>query len=339
VSGRWEDVNARARGLATHLVGATRLDALTRLPDLAALGRALREDGYPVEQGAATPSALELALRRTAAARLRVIARWCGPRVATLSALFEDEDRRSLRAVLRGAVERAPVELRLAGLVPTPALPERALATLAALPTPAGVAALLTAWTNPYGPALLPLAAAAEPDLFQIEAALNRTFARRARRAARRTPRLAAYVSETIDLENAVTALLLATQGQDVAPGDVFLPGGARIGAATFAAAAAARHTAAAGRLLAAAFAGSPLAAPFAQCGDDPTGLEPAVLRARIHALAREARVDPLGPAPLLAYGLRLRAESMDLQRVVWGTALGAPRAAQTGALVGVGVP
>jgi hypothetical protein len=44
-------------------------------------------------------------------------------------------------------------------------------------------------------------------------------------------------------------------------------------------------------------------------------------------ALAHLARRDPLGSAPLLAFALALRAQTVDLQRVIWGVALGAPAA------------
>jgi vacuolar-type H+-ATPase subunit C/Vma6 len=44
----------------------------------------------------------------------------------------------------------------------------------------------------------------------------------------------------------------------------------------------------------------------------------------------------PLGPAPLLAYALRLRAEMIDLRRIIWGVALAVPRAALTRDLVTV---
>ncbi|HUL01820.1 MAG TPA: V-type ATPase subunit [Gemmatimonadales bacterium] len=318
----WEDVNARARGLATHLLRREALDALAQLPDLAAIGAALRSHGYPLEEGEAAPEALELALRRMAAVRLRVLARWSGSRVEPLAVLFEDEDRRSLRALLRGAVQGAPAEARLAGLVPTPALPERALSQLAALPTPAAIAALLTAWGNSYGSALLAVASGGEPDLFTLEVTVNHTFAARASGAAGRAPRLAAHVRETIDLENAHTAILLATEGKDVVPKDVFLPGGSRIAIADFELAASAGDVASAGRKLAAAFAGTPLAPPLAQLSHDPAALEDAVLRARIRHLTLMSRQAPLGPAPLLAYVLRLRAETVDVQRIIWGRAL-----------------
>jgi vacuolar-type H+-ATPase subunit C/Vma6 len=301
------------------------LDALTQAPDVAALGEALRRHGYPVEEGERSPAALELALRRMAAGRLHVLARWCGPRTAVLTVLFEDEDRRSMRAILRGAVQGIAADVRLAGLVPTPTLPERALRELAQQRTAGAIAALLTAWRNPYGSLLLPAASTAQPDLFTLELLLNRTFADRAGRAARGTGLLAAYVREAIDLENAYTALVLASEGKDVTPKDAFLPGGASLSIATFEIAAATGDVAEAARRLAAAFAGSVLAPAFQRVSDAAVGLEDAVLRARIRALVRAMRTEPLGPAPLLAYVLRLRAEIVDLERVLWGVALAVP--------------
>jgi len=336
MSRSWGDLNARARGLGTHLLARRELDALAQLPDLAAIGTALRARGYPLEEGASDPATLELAMRRVAAARLRVIARWSGPRVAVLTVLFEDEDRRSLRALLRGAVQRAPAEARLAGLIPTPALPERALAQLAALAAPGEIAALLTAWDNPYGSPLLSFARATEPDLFALENTINRTFAARASRAARGVSLLAEYAREAIDLENAYAALVLASEGKDVTPKDVMLPGGDRVSITVFEQAASAPDPAAAGRLLATAFAGTSLAPPFAELSRDAGRLEDAVLRARIRRLARASRSAPLGPAPLLAYALRVRAEIVDVQRIVWGRALGVLPAGLASELVSV---
>jgi vacuolar-type H+-ATPase subunit C/Vma6 len=326
MTAHWEDLNARARGLATHLLSGPQQNALTLAPDIAALGEALRRFGYPLEAGAATPGALELALRRMAAGRLRILARWCGPRVGVVTVWFEDEDRRSLRAMVRGAVQHAPADARLAGLVPTPALPERALRELANQPTPAAVAALLTAWRNPYGSALLAAAAVAQPDLFSLEILINRTFAQRASHAARRGGLLAEYVRETVDIENAGTALILAAEGKDVIPREVFLPGGGRLSLAAFEAAVATGSASEAGRRIAAAFVNTPLGAVFVRAGDDPAPVEGAVLRVRIRELVRAARVHPLGPAPLLAYALRLRAEILDVQRILWGVALRVPR-------------
>lgn len=322
---RWEDLDARARGLATHLLGPAALAALAAAPDLPTLAAALRRLGYAVPEGAASAAALEVAVRRMAGARLGVLARWAGRRTALLAVVFEDEDRRSLRALVRGALAQAPAEARLAGLVPTPALPERALQELARQASPGAVAALLTAWRHPYGPALRGPAAAAQPDPWALELALDRTFATRAVRAARRSRALLEYVRETIDLENAYTALALAGEERELSPRDTFLPGGARLDRAAFAAAAAAGTPAAAGRRLARALAGAPFAPAFDAHATDPVRLEDAVLRLRLRALERAMRTAPLGPAPVLAYALRLRAETVALRRIIWGVALGAP--------------
>jgi vacuolar-type H+-ATPase subunit C/Vma6 len=85
---------------------------------------------------------------------------------------------------------------------------------------------------------------------------------------------------------------------------------------------------------LAAAFANTPLAPPFAQASEDVALLEDAVLRARIRELARSSRTEPLGPAPLLAYALRVRAETLDVQRIIWGRTLGMSSAALESELV-----
>ena len=322
---RWEDLNARARGLGTRLLTPPELDGLARLPDVAELAAALRGRGYPLSEGESSPLALELATRRVAAERLRVLQRWCGSRADTLAVIFEDEDRRTLRAMIRGAVEGAPHDLRPAAVIPTPALPERAITTLAAQKTPAAIAALLVAWRNPYGSPLLGPASASQPDLFKLEQVVNRTFAERATRAARKTPALAAYVREVIDLENAFTAVVLASEGKDITFKDVFLPGGRRVSIGTFERAAATGDAAAAARQLSNAFSGSPLASAFSRSSLDPATLERTVLHARITAAARARRSQPLSPAPLLWYALRLRAETVDLRRIIWGLAFGAP--------------
>jgi vacuolar-type H+-ATPase subunit C/Vma6 len=331
---RWEDLDARARGLATHLLGRAELQALAQSPDRAALADGLRQRGYPVEEGEPTAEALELALRRAAAQRLRVLARWSGARADALTVLFEDEDRRSLRALLRGAVQGATAATRLAGLIATPTLPERALRELAARDKPAAIAALLVAWRNPYGSALLPAAAATQPDLFQLELLVNRTFAARALRAAGHRGPLAAYVRETLDLENAFSALALAGEAKDVTPKDAFLPGGERLTIAAFEIAAAGQDWTEAMRRLARSFVGTALARVFDARAGDPAQLETTALRARVREQVHAMRLMPLGPAPVLAYALRLRAEMEDLRRIIWGVALAAPRAGLVAQLV-----
>lgn len=335
---RWEDLATRARGLATHLLGRAELDALARVPGLDALSDALRARGFLPGEGPATPEALELAVRRMAGTRLGVLAAWGRARNALLAVVFEDEDRRSLRALLRGAVRGAPPDERLAGLIPTPGLPELALAELAGQPTPGGIAVLLTAWGSPYGPALLPDAAGARPDLLTLEYRLNALFASRALRGARaaRSRGLIEFVRETIDLENACTALVLAGAELDAPPQTAFVSGGRRLPVAAFSEAVAAPDAGEAARRLAAAFGSEPVAGAFTQAASDPAGIEEALLRHRIAAQGAAARRNPAGPPSVLYYVLRLRAEVLDLQHVIWGVMLRAPRAAIAAALVSV---
>lgn len=329
----WGDVLARARGLATHLLPRRDLDALVRAPDLATLGAELRRAGFPVNEGERSPAALELAVRRRATRALAVLSRWCGPRSGTVAIIFEDEDRRSLRALLRGAAQSAPPEERVSGLVPTPNLPERLLGELARQPTAAAVAALLTAWGNPYGPALRPLAAPAYPDLLRLDQRVNRTFAARAAQGAGHHRELIAYVQESVDLENAASAVAIAGAA-DVVPKEVFLPGGRRVSIDGFETAVARGDPAAAIDGLVPEFAGSPFAPALRAARATPALVEDELLRARIAAQRLAARRGPLGPAPLLYFALRLRAEAIDLGRTIWGLALGAPRSALADALL-----
>lgn len=327
----WEDVGARARGLGTHLLDDAQLTRLAGAPDLPAVAEGLRAAGMLVPENPAgtTPAALDLAVRRAAAAALRTLARWCGPRAATLAVIFEDEDRRSLRAILRGAAQHAPPEARLAGLIPTPGLPEGPLQELSRQATAATVVALLVAWRHPYASALRPEATSAHPDLLLLEAALNRRFAERALTGARRggpaAGLLVRYVRDQIDLENAYTALNLAGTDRDARIDELFLPGGRRLPLERF------RSTAVApGAAVAAADLAAVLGEPFRRYAADPGGMEEAALRLQIGALARAQRLAPLGPAPALLFALRLRAQVIVLRRIVWGVALGAPPSLRT---------
>jgi vacuolar-type H+-ATPase subunit C/Vma6 len=333
---QWDDVNARVRGLGTHLLSAGELQLLARTPDMPALASELGRLGFP-RSGEADPqpAELELAVRRWASAALATLARWAGARTTALAIIYEDEDRKSLRAMFRGTLGSVPAAARLSGLIPTPTLPERALEELARQGSVATIVTLLQVWGSPYGAALATSARAAEPDPFAIDLALDRTFGDRALKGARRGgPDLTAFVRESLDLANATTALLLAAAGNDVVPKEAFLPGGVRVSIVTFEEAVAAGGPGPAGRRLASAFAPSPLAGAFRDLGADPDRWEDELLHLRVRALHRRARLSPLGPAPVLWFALRLRACVVDLQRIIWGAALAAPGAELVSSLV-----
>jgi vacuolar-type H+-ATPase subunit C/Vma6 len=225
-------------------------------------------------------------------------------------------------------VQRAPVEERLGGLIPTPTLPARALAELAVLPTPREIAVLLTAWGNPYGPALADAAAATHPDLLALEHQLNRTFAARALRGARaaRNRVLIHFVRETIDIENACTALVLVEAEPEAPAKPAFVDGGRQLSLAAFLDAVSTREPAEASRRIAAAFGLGLLSTAFDRYARDPALLEELLLSRRIATLRQRARRDPAGMATILQYVLELRAQVLTLRRIIWGVALDAPR-------------
>jgi vacuolar-type H+-ATPase subunit C/Vma6 len=328
----WDDLNARARGLGTHLLGSQVLERLAQAPDLTGVAAELERRGYVIDEAARGSAAgLELAARRAAAARLRILSRWAGRRTETLAVIFEDEDRRSITALVRGAVQRAPAELRLSGLIPTTELPERALEELAGQPSAAAVVALLAVWGHPLGVAARSAAAGAEPDLLSLETAISAAFIRRALQGARRAGRggvLFRYVRQLVDVQNAYAALVLSQEKGAPRVAEQWLPGGAGIPLPLFERAVATRDYAAAARLLAPGFAGTRLAGIFAHPDAHPAGLERAVLGAVIGELADVTRIDPLSPATVLSYALRLRAEALDVRWLIWGISLGAPPAA-----------
>ena len=338
-SPRWEDLGTRARGLGTHLLDRSAIASLAAAESVEALGAALRGYGYPLPEGRLTADDVELAVRRRAASRLGLLARWAGHRSALLAVIFEDEDRRSIRAIVRGAVQGASADMRLAGLIPTPALPERALRELAMQPSPGAVAVLLTAWGNAYGIALLREAKATQPDLLALESCLNVTFVQRALDGARATGSglVLDYVRDTIDLENATVALMLAAGEADSPGKQAFVEGGRRLALGTFLEAIAAGDAGAAGRRLVTVFRPTPLAAAFERAAD-ASSIEEQLLRSRIAMIRDAERRDPAGPASVLGFALRVRAEVFDVRRVIWGVVLGAPRGSLAGAAVAAGV-
>jgi hypothetical protein len=326
---RWEDLAARVSGLGTHLLDPGQLEACRRAGDLDALVEPLRRAG--VVTGELAPpvvaAVLEREVRRWAAHAVATLGRWLGARQAALPFLLLECDRRSVRAMLRGTAARAPAARRLAGLIPTPTLPERALETLADAPTASEVTGHLAAWHHPFAAPLRDELGVAEPDLFRLEVVLARVVAAEAVRAAGRSgdPDLRRHVEESIDLENLAGALCLAAGHADVDPGELFLEGGHALGRAAYLEVIASGSGEAALRRLVAALAGS----GWESCLRRPAGheeLESCLRRRQLQAVTRRVRERPVGPLAVIHFGLRLEDQVVELQRLIWTAALGRVR-------------
>jgi vacuolar-type H+-ATPase subunit C/Vma6 len=321
---------ARCAGLQARLLTRGQLSRLAGEVGVEAFATQLEATGrLPVPVGSPRDtSSLERAFRRAAAAPLAVLARWAGARHDVTSLFYDDEDRRSIRALIRGAAAGVPAADRIAGLVPTPALPPRILELLAACPTVGDVAASLCAMSHPFGTIMRAEAARPRPDLLAIETALRRYYAERALRAARRAPSgatsrrmLIRYVQRGIDLENAWVALQLNAVRDSSAP-SFFVDGGGMLDLATFEAMVSAADVASSQRLMEEAFAGSRLARVVAA---GPDGAERETISIEL-AIAREQRwFDPVGLPRIVEFFMRLRGEARDLRTILWHTSLGAP--------------
>ena len=331
----WIDLVARARGLSTELLGRDRLRALAECADLAAFAALLREMSYAVPaEHDRDPVQLDRFARRIAGERLRVLSRWADHRVPLLAPLLEDEDRRSLRAIIRGVLGATPVELRTSGLIPTPALPVAALDELACQASVAAVATMLTAWGSEYGSAIAREADRQHPDAFALQTAIDRVFFTHAARAARKVGEpLRRHVRLMIDLENAWTALAGAAGQLERDAESLFIDGGQSVTRERFAA-------------MVGAKAPSPALAMLLETTSDDLlsrslttrqpwwNAEDGALGALLLHYRESARLRPLAADIVILCLLRIRAEVRDLARIVWGIVLDVPRDQLIGELV-----
>ncbi|MBK9034730.1 MAG: V-type ATPase subunit [Myxococcales bacterium] len=319
----WVDLVARARGLATHLASDAALADLDRAHDRASLAAALARAGLPAIAGADDPGApatVEAAATARAAAELAILERWAGARAGALAVLVDDQDRRSLRGLIRGLVAGAPAAARLTGAVPTSRLPAATLRALAAQPTAAALAAALTRCAHPAAAALAAPLAQTPLDLLGVERALTAWFAARARVSARADAALAVHVAQVIDVANAGAALALAARGRTLEPDASFVDGGRRLARPEFVAAATATPAIAA-TALARSFGGTPVADALTDAA--PDAVERAALVWHLATQRRLARAAPLGLAPVLSLVLRRRAETRRVRHAAWRIALG----------------
>jgi vacuolar-type H+-ATPase subunit C/Vma6 len=311
---------ARARGLRAHLFTRAELEKLAAEDSL---GRGLARTGKLVAApaDAAPTQELEGAIRLTAKHHLATLARWEGaaPVIEVFSA---EQDRRSLRALLRGAQQAAPSDRRLAGLLPTSTLPERLLCDLARLPTPAAIVSHLVSVDHPDAGRLFLLThQKAQPDLFAVDVALVQAFGARSRRGEGDEP-LRRFIAHRLDVSNAQTAVMLEG-ARDVDADTCFVEGGSSLTREAFLELARARLTDA-GAILRRALSGTPLSKLGEGLVDGLT-LERTGFCLLLDEQRRAAREHPLSSAPALAFLLLLDAMLRDLRRIVWGLALGAP--------------
>jgi vacuolar-type H+-ATPase subunit C/Vma6 len=331
MSADYAALDARARGLALHLCSRGELERWAALPDPPALAQALQASGRlaaPLPAGADAAD-IEQAQRRSVTEVIARLARWGGTTNPVLEAFYAEQERRSLRALLRGAAQGASADARLAGLLPTPRLLLPVLAELAQARSPREIAMRLLVLGDAHAAALVALTARPRVDLLEVELALARVLTERLQRAAKRgDAALRETIRSRIDLVNAQAALALASSPGEAAAPSTFVAAGGSLERTGFLAAAKAGSRAGAASTLARVFAGSALARLFASASADPAQLEGAALVQGIAALRRRSRIDPLGSAPVQLFLARLEAQSQDLRRLAWGIAFGVPCAA-----------
>lgn len=324
---RWDALVTRAAGLATHLLPAELLDELSRIEDLAALAARLAHLGIEAaHEGDGLAACLEHGARRWAGSRLRQLAAWCRSAPEPISIFLRDEDRRSLRRLVRGAISGAPPATRLAGLIPTEALPERVLVELARRTSLTEIATLLVAWGNPFGVALHSLGAAPRPEPLAVEIALDRCWGERGLEDASRVKgAFLWHVEESIDLANVRTLIVMNSQREQRGKTGFFLAGGHWLDEKAYSELATLAEQSILISALKRRLAGSVFFPALSVLETKRGDFEQAVLEERIREISKQALSDPLSGAPLLRFLLRLRAQVVELSRIVWERALGAP--------------
>ena len=316
----WGDALARARGLGGRLPSSARLAEVLSAGDEAELGRRLAgvHQDFAAANGARSARDLERVVTRVAAGQLALLHRWLGSRAPALGLVMEDEERRSLRALLRAST--APAASQPPSLIPTPRLGESLLRELAGARSPLALVNELARQGHPWAEELRSAASGDPPDQFELELALDRAFTRRARREARSGGRaFVRHAQRLIDASNGLTVVALAGRG-GAAPRASFLRGGRAFSAAAFDAALRAHDREAATQAVARSLGRGPLARAFGE--SELTDLERRVLGALIEASEYEFLLDPLSPVGLLRHALRLRALVVDVRRRAWELAL-----------------
>ncbi|MFW6083656.1 MAG: V-type ATPase subunit [Gemmatimonadota bacterium] len=325
----WADAGARARGLTGHLLDAPDWRRLHEAPDLPSLCQELKRLGYPLEPGADARVA-ERAVERMRRQRQALLARWLGSRTRHLRIVLEVDDRRAIRALLRGAATDLPPAERLAVVPPSCGLSRSMTEKAATASTPEECLAILAELGQPLADRAEEECRVLEeswpdlPRLLALETALVRAWAIRAVEGARRGgSRVRERVARTLDLENAWSVLVLVP-GDSPPPEATFLDGGESLSLDLFKQALDTGDREAARAILGRGLPDA-VGEMFADSALPPMRLQRAVLQLAVRHEERALRREPLGPASLFAFLLRIRLESHDLRGLLWGRALGAP--------------
>jgi vacuolar-type H+-ATPase subunit C/Vma6 len=236
------------------------------------------------------------------------------------------QDRRSLRALLRGAAAGVPQERRLAGLLPTVSLPEDMLSELARRATPRDVVRHLVQSGHGHVQRLLLAVSRSQTDLLAVEVELLRRFSESVREtAARGDQALRDFVRAVVDVANVQNALLLGADAGDLDPAGVYVPGGRWLTFEAFTATVRGGSADGALAALTAAVARSPFASWLPAAARDLGHLDRTFLSGMLARLARACRLDPLSSAAVLRALLLIEAQSRDLRALAWGAALRLP--------------
>src|SRR5688572_12753787 len=319
---------ARARGLATHLIARQTLETLAGADDLQSFTDHMSRlhAGIDPIREPGDVFAVERAIVATASRHLATLRRWVDKAPNALDVFTAYQDRRSLRALLRGAAAGAPAERRVAGLLPTPSLPHDTLTELARCATPTDVIRRLVILGHDDAKRLMETVSASPVDLLSMEIVLLRSFAERVvRTAAAGDYVLRGFVESVIDVANAQHALLVAGEPRELKAAELFVRGGRWLPAAGFVSVAAAGSAEAGIAALAASVARSPLSSWLPLVTGDLAHLDRAFLVGSLAQLTRAMRVDPLSSAPVLRVLLLIDAQGRDLRALAWGAALGVP--------------
>jgi vacuolar-type H+-ATPase subunit C/Vma6 len=187
---------------------------------------------------------------------------------------------------------------------------------------------MLVLWGHPFGVSLVDAVSRPRPSLFDVEVALQRAFAGRALRSARKAGRhLLDYARQVVDVMNVWSALLHFPESDAAIVDLTFIEGGRLVDRGVFAELLALETFDDVRKRLTQVLGESALAHAFDGEPGDVASLETAVLRAQLAEQSRAARIDPQGPAPLISFALALRAEVLNLRRIIWGISLEAPAA------------